>query len=213
VEMAAPVSDATGGSSEPSPAPLERVEKHPRQTPPAPAVPDQAPSKPSAAPDTPTPTESTPAASTASVVELSASLPATETAGAPGATEGTEDTIPSTGQQEGGSGTGGGGGTGGTESSTATAQSGLIIPQPLTAIQAMYPLRARRAGWVGVVKISALVDQAGRVVSAEVVASSGHDALDQSALDAVRQAVFAPATTNGVAISCRVIIPIRFQLM
>jgi periplasmic protein TonB len=105
---------------------------------------------------------------------------------------------------------GAGTGTGG--AGTAGAGTDRTIPRPLADIHPAYPRAARRAGWEGIVRISALVDDTGVVVSAEIMASSGHPVLDQAALDAVRLTVFTPARQSGKAIVCRVIIPIRFQL-
>jgi protein TonB len=76
----------------------------------------------------------------------------------------------------------------------------------------VYPRNARTAGWEGIVRISALVDKAGMVVSAEITSSSGHAVLDQAALEAVRQTSFLPARQDGASIECRVVVPIRFQL-
>jgi periplasmic protein TonB len=63
-----------------------------------------------------------------------------------------------------------------------------------------------------VVTIGAFIDEAGKVVSAEVVASSGHQALDQAALEAVRRASFHPARWGEKSVASRVIIPVRFRL-
>jgi protein TonB len=63
-----------------------------------------------------------------------------------------------------------------------------------------------------VVKVSAMVDASGAVLNAEVLVSSGHAALDQAALEAVRRALFAPALQGGEPVACRIVVPIRFQL-
>jgi protein TonB len=62
------------------------------------------------------------------------------------------------------------------------------------------------------VKIAALIDESGALVSAQVLTSSGHASLDRAALEAVRQARFQPAVQRGKPVPCRLIIPIRFQL-
>ncbi len=49
-----------------------------------------------------------------------------------------------------------------------------------------YPWLARRRGWQGVVAIFVHVDSAGAVTAAAVARSSGHEVLDQAALEAVR---------------------------
>jgi protein TonB len=88
----------------------------------------------------------------------------------------------------------------------------LIPPTPRAEILPSYPRSARRSGLEGVVKVTAMVDASGAVTSAEVLVSSGHAALDQAALEAVRRALFAPAMSEGVPVPCRIVIPIRFQL-
>jgi protein TonB len=60
--------------------------------------------------------------------------------------------------------------------------------------------------------VSAVVDDSGVVTSAEVSATSGHAALDQAALEAVRRALFAPARQGDKPVPCSIVIPIRFQL-
>jgi len=88
----------------------------------------------------------------------------------------------------------------------------LIPPHPRTEVLPSYPKSARRAGLEGVVKVAAVVNESGVVTGAEIFASSGHSALDQAALEAVRRALFAPALQEGKPVPCRVVIPIRFQL-
>ena len=75
-----------------------------------------------------------------------------------------------------------------------------------------YPLAARRAHSEGITEVLVLVDESGRARSVQIYRSSGHDTLDQAALDAVRGAVFRPYTENGVARSVQVIVPISFSL-
>ena len=115
-----------------------------------------------------------------------------------------------------GSDSGAGSGMGGSKLESDTngnvTESALLMPRPISDIRPDYPRAARRAGWEGVVRISALVDDTGVVVSAEIAVSSGHAALDQTALDAVRQTVFAPAVQSGRTVFCRVIVPVRFRL-
>jgi len=99
-----------------------------------------------------------------------------------------------------------------TSAAAAVSVSLLIPPRPRAEILPLYPRSARRSGLEGMVKVSAMVDVSGAVTSAEVLASSGHELLDQAALDAVRRAVFAPALREGKPVPCRIVIPIRFQL-
>ena len=89
---------------------------------------------------------------------------------------------------------------------------GFHAPRPVADIRPQYPRSARRAGWEGLVRIAALIDESGVVTSAEVSSSSGHSVLDEAALVTVRQTLFNPARQDGRAVACRVIIPVRFQL-
>jgi protein TonB len=107
-----------------------------------------------------------------------------------------------------------GDGTGkGGEAPVGAAWSTNSMPRARGEILPQYPRAARRAGFEGVVTISVFIDETGRVVSAGVLASSGHQSLDQAALDAVRHALFDPAEWEARPIPSRVIIPIRFRLV
>ncbi|MBI1852579.1 MAG: energy transducer TonB [Planctomycetes bacterium] len=75
-----------------------------------------------------------------------------------------------------------------------------------------YPLEAQRNGWQGVVRVRACVARDGSCADARVEESSGFDALDRAALDAVRRWRFRPATCDGEPIEADVIVPIRFAL-
>jgi len=104
-------------------------------------------------------------------------------------------------------------GAGGAASrSPAAAPTGFIPPRPLAEILPTYPLSARRSGFEGVVKVTAMVDASGNVTGTEVLTSSGHASLDQAVLEAVRRALFSPALQDGKPVPCRIVIPIRFQL-
>ena len=52
----------------------------------------------------------------------------------------------------------------------------------------------------------------GKVGKIEVAQPSGHQILDESALDAVKDWVFTPGKENGKEISSWVTVPITFQL-
>jgi periplasmic protein TonB len=112
--------------------------------------------------------------------------------------------------QGGGSGVavpGGGAAQGAGAAGTTTSK-----PRPRGEIKPGYPPRARRAGWEGVATIRAVIDETGRVVSAEVLASSGHQSLDQAALEAVKSARFDPALRGARPVASPVDIPVRFRL-
>ncbi|HTY07552.1 MAG TPA: energy transducer TonB [Candidatus Edwardsbacteria bacterium] len=67
------------------------------------------------------------------------------------------------------------------------------FPELVKRIDPVYPSIAVKIGCQGRVYIQALLDIDGRVLRAEVQRSSGYPALDEAALDAVRQWVFTPA--------------------
>jgi len=76
-----------------------------------------------------------------------------------------------------------------------------------------YPYRARRAGHQGRVVLKVAVGADGVPVAVTVERSSGHDSLDDAALDTVRRWRFAPATVGGVAVAGAVEVPITFRLV
>ncbi len=75
-----------------------------------------------------------------------------------------------------------------------------------------YPLAARRQGAQGRVVLRAQVFDDGRCAEVHIARSSGHAALDESALATVRRWRFVPATRAGKAVSSWVEVPIHFQL-
>jgi periplasmic protein TonB len=77
---------------------------------------------------------------------------------------------------------------------------------------AIYPTRSRRAGEQGRVMLRVLVDAAGRPSQVSLAQSSGHPALDESALSAVRAASFRPYSEGGVPQPVWVNVPIDFVL-
>ena len=76
-----------------------------------------------------------------------------------------------------------------------------------------YPYRARRAGHEGRVVLRVAVDAAGMPTAVTVARSSGHDSLDDAALEAVRHWRFTPATAAGLAVAGTVEVPITFRLV
>ena len=88
----------------------------------------------------------------------------------------------------------------------------VAAPIALNRIVPVYPRSARRRGHEGCVTVSISVAEDGKIVSAEVVASSGHDELDAAALAAVRTARFAPATENGVSVRGELRLTFDFRL-
>lgn len=83
---------------------------------------------------------------------------------------------------------------------------GLDNPHP------PYPTLARRRGWEGLVVLLVLVDEMGTAQSVALHQSSGHDILDQSALNTVKSWRFVPARQGGHTVPASVQVPIRFSL-
>jgi protein TonB len=82
----------------------------------------------------------------------------------------------------------------------------LVPPNPI------YPQRSRRAGEEGTVMLRVLVDMAGRPSQVMMEKSSGHTALDESALSAVRAAQFRAYSEGGAPQAVWVLVPINFVL-
>jgi protein TonB len=82
----------------------------------------------------------------------------------------------------------------------------------LTPPSPIYPVRSRRAGEKGTVTVKVLIDATGRPTNVAVQGSSGHPALDESAVSAVRAARFRPYAEAGVAQAVWVLVPINFVL-
>lgn len=76
-----------------------------------------------------------------------------------------------------------------------------------------YPFVARKFEWEGVVRISVDVSASGQPQQVEVLHSSGHSVLDQTALETIRdQWLFQPARQNGIAVPAKVVVPVQFVL-
>ena len=92
------------------------------------------------------------------------------------------------------------------------------VPIPLAQLaylnppNPIYPARSRKAGEQGSVMVRVFVDAAGRPAQVTLETSSGHAALDEAALSAVRAAQFRPYSEGGVAKTVWVRVPINFVL-
>lgn len=75
-----------------------------------------------------------------------------------------------------------------------------------------YPSIARSRGWQGKVLLRVQVDAEGRAETVELEQSCGHELLDESALEALKQWRFVPAKRNDVAVASSVLVPIIFSL-
>ena len=75
-----------------------------------------------------------------------------------------------------------------------------------------YPESARREGQEGRVLLRVLVDDRGRIKSVEISNSSGSDALDRAAAEAIRRWRFHPARYGDQPVESWLRIPIEFRL-
>jgi protein TonB len=76
-----------------------------------------------------------------------------------------------------------------------------------------YPALAKRRQWEGkvILKVRVLAD--GKASQVSVATSSGHDILDEAAIEAVSQWHFVPAKRSGQAVESWVNVPINFNLL
>lgn len=105
--------------------------------------------------------------------------------------------------------------TNGRDQTTFQAAGGALVeakPDYLANPAPRYPLKARQAGWQGVVVLTASVDRHGNPAQVAVERSSGYDILDESALKAVKGWRFQPAKLGTLAVESTVKIPVRFDL-
>lgn len=75
-----------------------------------------------------------------------------------------------------------------------------------------YPLAARRRGVEGTVLVRAEISAGGECQRAELKKTSGHEMLDQAALEAVKKWRFVPAKRGNQAVVAWVEVPITFKL-
>ncbi|QHP79634.1 energy transducer TonB [Pectobacterium odoriferum] len=86
------------------------------------------------------------------------------------------------------------------------ASVGCIVPQP------DYPRRAKRLQQEGNVLVRLVISPEGRLIRHDIARSSGYNALDQAAIDAVAQARCTPYRENGQAITVMTVQPVNFRL-
>jgi protein TonB len=75
----------------------------------------------------------------------------------------------------------------------------------------VYPIIARRRGLEGQTLLKVEVSATGSA-NVSLVRSSGHEVLDSSALAAVKDWRFRPATKNGVSVAGELAVPVTFRL-
>jgi periplasmic protein TonB len=106
--------------------------------------------------------------------------------------------------------------TSGLQSADATDQESAITePVPASYLKNQppkYPLSARKSKQQGVVLLEVRVSTDGRPKSVGIQKSSGVEALDVAALEAVKSWQFVPARRGSSVVEASVIVPIEFKL-
>jgi periplasmic protein TonB len=87
---------------------------------------------------------------------------------------------------------------------------GMQAPRKIVNVPPRYPTPAQLAHIEGVVVLDAVIDATGRVTDVRVTRSI--QALDQAAIDAVRQWRFTPTLLNGEPVSILLTVTVRFTL-
>jgi TonB family protein len=98
--------------------------------------------------------------------------------------------------------------------SPSLSESEIVFAQPRYAEnpKPLYPREAKKKGYEGEVLLRVEVLSNGQVGKIELRRSSGHEVLDRSAITAVKQWRFIPATKDGAPVPVWVNIPVAFQL-
>lgn len=115
----------------------------------------------------------------------------------------------------GGGGGGGGEGSGSGTGSGSGSGSGVPVTPPylVSSTDPRYPPAARNREIEGTVYVKMLVSSGGSVENAFVARSSGNEALDGAAVEAVYNWSFSPAKdTYGSPVRCYITMPVNFVL-
>lgn len=75
----------------------------------------------------------------------------------------------------------------------------------------LYPKIAQERSFSGDIKAVVLISKTGSVDKVDIIEPSGHDVLDNSAINYCKSLVYAPAKRNGVAVPARVILSLKFN--
>jgi TonB family protein len=94
--------------------------------------------------------------------------------------------------------------------STQRLPSIVLLSKVISLPQPTYPAMAKQIRLQGPVNIQILVDEQGKVISAQIV--SGHPILSPSAKDAAMRARFTPTVLNGQAVKIQGVITYNFVL-
>lgn len=93
---------------------------------------------------------------------------------------------------------------------TAATPGEHVPPVPKHTVAPVLTPELRRLGVSGLVKVSCLIDETGRVGEPKVVESTD-PALEEPALAAIQQWIFEPGRNNGKPTVARATIPLRFS--
>lgn len=94
-----------------------------------------------------------------------------------------------------------------------TARQVDVHPAALEPVNPAFPDAAAQGGVQGFVTLRLLIDDAGRVREMSVVEAQPPDTFEAAALDAFRNARFAPALRNGRPVKSDVLIRVSFELV
>jgi|SRR5687767_11039969 len=205
---------SAGGHGNPAP---QSAAKAPTRKPPAAAP--KIESKPSESPKPQTfANQAAPSTSQSGIALFSApanSVQAPDTAVADSISNGEPGSGPRTaGAGSGGNGAGSSGAGFGSGNGQASSESGAVLTQARyrDTPSPAYPESARREGREGRVLVRVLVDDQGRSKRVEINSSSGSDALDRAAAEAIQRWRFHPARQGDQPVESWLRIPIEFRL-
>ena len=85
-------------------------------------------------------------------------------------------------------------------------------PRPLYPIRPVYPYIAQEAGIEGQVLIQCFIDKNGTVKETIILKGIPNSGLNESAINAIKEARFRPAKQRGKKVGVWITIPINFEL-
>ncbi len=84
-------------------------------------------------------------------------------------------------------------------------------PRFLRKVMPSYPLFAKKQEKEGTVLLRVTINERGRVVEVEILKKAGFG-FDEEAIKAIRESTFVPAVREGRPLTCKALLPIRFEL-
>lgn len=85
------------------------------------------------------------------------------------------------------------------------------VPDPAWAPPPEYPRRARARGWQGTVILEVRVDAKGKPQGISIHETSGHEILDEAAVEAVARWKFVPGSVGGRPSETTIRVPVTFR--